>query len=424
MSNDRNKTVFGSLKAGIAAGATLTIALLLPITASAQEAAKLTGSLGVANVTAGNTKYKQAVDGSVGQTVKVHAYYVNNEVDNSKKSASNVRMKITLPTVAGKSQSLASSVKADNTDAVVKRVTVNTGRDDVVLQYIPGSAVWKHNAGTAKKPKIVETNVSDDVVVGAQGIVLETQKPGEVYAASVSVLARLATTGVKVTAQSQLKSETNKWSIGNTANPGDTMRYIIGYQNTSNSQQKTVIARTVLPANATIVPGTTILTNATNPSGIKFDSDAVATSGIVIGTYAAGANAFVTFEAILPTAERLACGDNRLQTVSVVKPEGSTEYYGSNVTNIKRNCEATSTPKQTTPSVAPPATPSTPVTPTPPSSPAPASPPAPATPTAPPAAPGALPNSGTGEMVGLFAAVAIAGAIAHRMYLARRLSNS
>lgn len=480
--------IFGSLKAGIATGATVALAVMLPVAVTAQDTAKLGGSLGVANLTAGDTEYQQSVNASQGQAVMVRLYYVNQEAADSNKAAQAVRAKITMPAGAGKVQTVKSSVKGTNTDANEHQVTVNADRDDAVLQYIPGTAVWKHNTGSADAVKVVETKLSDELVTGAQGVALEDVKPGEAFAGTISIQARLVSPGVKLTVQSQKQGATNQWSANNTANPGDTMRVMIGYQNTGGTAQNSVLVRDSLPANVTLVPGTTTLTNAANPDGLKVGSDAVSAAGINIGNYAAGANAFVTFEVKLPAADKLACGDNALRNTAIVKPEGLSEHYATSVTTVKRDCSgggAPATPKAafscdsltvtkkdgraieatvaytardgaklktvtydfgdgkeplTTDKTTVPYTydkdgtytvstsllmtvngkdqtvtndaacsKAVAVTTTP-------------TPSAPSANPGALPDTGPGEVVGLFAAAAIAGTLFHRRYLTRYLS--
>lgn len=482
-----------SMKAGITTGAIIAMAALLPMVALAADPAKLDSSAGVANVTARETAYKAATNAADGQIVKLQVYYVNQEEANSNRNAENVRMKITLPTEAGKAKVIKSSVKGDNTDAVEREATVNVDSDDAVLQYVPGSATWKHNAGTNDAPKAETVVISDEVVTGAQGVVLENQKPGNNFAATVTILARVTSPGVKVTKQSQLKGETNKWSASNTANPGDTMRYMISYQNTGSSEQRAVVVRDTLPANMELVPGTTFITNAANPNGAKFESDAVTAGGINIGNYAAGANAFVTFEAKIAAADKLKCGGNEFRNTAYVRPDGLNDYYASAVTNVNRDCEAKpaaavyscdkltvtkldgrkvqakvdytaregaslktvtynwgdgSTPlttDKTTVEYTYPKDGSFPVTanmtftvngkdqtapannacgqtiavaavvtPTPP---APAPTPAPST------SPSALPNTGTGEVLGFAAVVAVIGTLGHRLYLSRKLAQ-
>ena len=190
--------VFGSLKAGLATGAIIGVAAMLPVATSAQDSVKLEGSMGVANVTANGDKYEPTVNATYDQVVKIQVYYHNQEDPTSNKIANNVRMKIAMPSQAGKAQTASMTVKGDNTNEVKDQVTVNLDREDATLQYIPGSAVWKHNTGSREAPTYQETKISDDVVLGAQGLVLENQKPCYEYSATVTVLARVMVPAVKV----------------------------------------------------------------------------------------------------------------------------------------------------------------------------------------------------------------------------------
>lgn len=361
-----------SLKAGLTTGAIVALAALLPIAVTAQDAARLEGDTGIANVTGGDTEYKREINASNDQLVKVQMYYLNREAADSGRDAVNVRAKVTMPTGNSRAQAIKTSFKGDNTDALEREVTVNTDRDGLQLQYVPGSAVWKHNTGNGSERNIQETKLSDDIVTAGQGVVLENVKPGENFGATVSILARVVSPGVKVTLQSQKKGETNKWAAANVAAPGDTMRYIIGYQNTSNANHNAVLARTSLPTDVVLVPGSTNITNATNPTATKLESDAISAAGVNIGTYAAGANAYVMYDVTMPPADKLKCGDNEFRSVASVRPEGLQEYFASAATTVKRECGGTPAPAPTAPTQTPPPAP------TPPAAPAPTPPPAPA----------------------------------------------
>lgn len=338
---------FGSLKSGVLSGAMIALAALLPMAVTAQDAAKLGGTLGVANVTAGDTDYKSTVDASIDQLVKVQLYYVNEEPADATRPAVSLRAKIELPTGGERAKVITSSVKGENTDALEKQVTVNTDRDGTLLQYIPGSATWKRNTGTAQTPKYEEARISDNVVTGAQGAVIGNVQPGPNNGGTISVLARVVAPGVKATLQSQKKGQTAQWSSNNVAAPGDTMRYMIGYQNSASSEQKSVLTRVALAPNAALVPGTTTITNASNPGGIAAGSDAVTAAGLVIGNYNPGANAFVGFDVTLPPADKLECGDNELRSTAVVRPEGLQEYFASALTIVRRDCGGTPAPAPT-----------------------------------------------------------------------------
>lgn len=339
------KRLFGSLKSGLVTGMVIGTAVLLPVATSAQNAVQMEGSLGVANVTAGDEAYKQSVGAAYNQTVKLQVYYNNKEAAASDKTANNVRVKISLPTNGGKAQTVSSSVKADNSDEVRSQATVNVDQDNATLQYIPGTAVWKHNTGPREAPTVEETKISDEVVVGGQGIVLENQKPGVEFGATVTVMARVLAPGVKVAKESQLKTDINKWSANNTAKPGETLRYIISYQNTGTTDQKQVVMHDTLPAKVQLIPGTTTLYNATNKDGVKLATDDIVKGGVIIGDYGPGSNAYVVYEALVAPADQLACGDNTLRNSGSARPQGMGDYYSSAVTTVKRDCAAAAAPQ-------------------------------------------------------------------------------
>lgn len=333
------KRLFSSLTSGLITGAIVTSAVLLPIATSAQDAVTISGSTGIANVTAGDTAYKQAVDASDGQVVKVQVYNLNQQDANSGQVANNLRVKVAMPAAAGRAQTITTTTKADNSNQVSNQVTANLNLDGAYLQYVPGSAIWKHNTGTNDALVVEETKLSDDIV-SANGIVLENQKPGYNFASTVTVLARVMNPSVKLTTESQVRGQTNQWSNNNTAKPGEVMKYIVSYQNTGSAEQQQVVIRATLPAKASLVPGTTTVFNGNNQNGFKFNGDGISDGGIIIGNYGPGANAYVTYEVQLPAADQLACGNNEFKSVGYAKPQGASEYASNTVTTVKRDCAA------------------------------------------------------------------------------------
>jgi uncharacterized repeat protein (TIGR01451 family) len=478
--------MFNNLPKRLAAAAIVALAISLPAIGLAADTVQIEGALGVANVTAGDTTYKSSVNATYDQVVKYEVYYHNRENPDSGKIAQNLNVKIALPSAAGKVQTATATIKADNSNTVTDTATVNLDRADAYLQFIPGSAVWKHNVGTNDAVNYQETKISDAVVTS--GLTLENEKPCYNFSATVTVLARVMVPGVSITKQVEKKGETNKWATSNTANPGDTLKYLITYKNTGNSVQSQVVIRDNLPPKMTLVPGTTYLADASHPSGVKV-SDAVTQGGINAGNFGAGANAFVTFEVKVPAADQLACGETEFRNVGVARPQNMNEYYNTAITKVNKVCTPTNpetpvyscdkfnftsenktrtitvtefktsqknatfknvvldwgdatTPLTTNAAVGKTHTfakdgtytvvatahftadgkdvtaagancsksvtfTSTPVTP----------------PTTPPTTPEVLANTGPGEVFGMFAAVTAAGAIAHRLFLARRLAR-
>jgi uncharacterized repeat protein (TIGR01451 family) len=384
---DMKKSVFraiAKLPKRVAAAALIALAVAFPAASFAATTVTIEGSLGVANVTAGDTNYAQSVNATYDQVVKLQVYYHNRENPDSGLIANNLRVKIAMPTAAGKTQTATATISADNSNTVTDSATVNLDRADATLDYIPGSAVWRHNIGTNDNVQMVDTKISDAVVTSSQGLVLENEKPCYNFAATVTVLARVHIPGVFITKQVEKLGESNKWATQNTANPGDTLKYLITYKNTGNTVENQVVIRDNLPPKMTLVPGTTYLADASHPQGVKV-SDTVTQGGINAGNFGAGAAAYVTFEVKVPDASQLACGETKFTNVGVVRPQGMDEFYNTAITTVTKQCQNT-----------PPTTPQKPTT---------------------------LVNTGAGSVAGLFATITVAGAFAHRWFLSRRLSR-
>ncbi|HUD11163.1 MAG TPA: hypothetical protein VMS08_02030, partial [Candidatus Saccharimonadia bacterium] len=333
--------MFDTLPKRLVAGITIALAIALPMAASAAQTVKIDASSGVANVTAGDTSYSSSADASYNQIVKVEITYDNEEAAGSGKTANDLRVKIGIPNAAGESQTVTTSVGADNTNTVTGSVKVNLDRSDAYLEYIPGSAMWEH-AVSAKSNKTTTQSISDAVVTSANGLVLGNENPCQ--AGSVAVLARVMVPGVSVTKQSEILGQSNQWSANNTAQPGDTMKYLITYENDGNTTENDVAIRDVLPKGMTIVPGTTEVYNTAYPNGTPESTNDVTTNGILIGSYLPGATAYVEFDAKLPVASALTCGSNTFQNVGIAQPEGMEAYYNYAVTMVSNQC----TPKQPT----------------------------------------------------------------------------
>jgi len=331
---------FRRLRTRLAAAAIVLTALAFPVAALASQDIKLESSLGVANVTNGDTKYAQSVSAKYDDVVKLQVYYHNTELPDSGKIAKNLTVKINIPSGKGGTQNVTSTVSADNAKAVNSTASIKLANSDAYLQYIPGSAVWKHNTGTNDKVTYVESKISDDVVTSGAGLRLEDEKPCFNFSATVTVLARVMVPGVTVTKQVEKSTDTNKWATSNTANPGDTLKYLISYTNSGNAVEDQVILRDNLPAHETLVPGTTYLADASHPNGVKVE-DLVNQGGINAGNFGAGANAFLTFEVKLDDASKFQCGTTTLTNVGVAHPKNMSEYYSMAKTTVTKTCEST-----------------------------------------------------------------------------------
>lgn len=338
----RLNRLFNTLPKRIVAGMALaTAVLVLPLTSLiAAPTVRLEGSLGIANVTRGDTQYTRSVAASYDEVVKVQVYYHNQEDPNSGKVANDLRIKLNVPTTAGGTQTISGTISSPDTNTVSDSVQVNLDRADAYLEYIPGTAKWKHNAGTNENVNIVEETISDEIVYGGTGVRLENAKPCYNFDATVTILVRVRVPGIKIDKKVRVKGQT-EWATSNAAKPGETLEYLLAYQNAGNTTHEGVEIRDNLPPNITYVPGSTKLANA---NGTRSVADGVTTTGIIVGNYGPGANAFVMFEAKVPAQDKLACGVTEFRNVGVAQPRGMNEFYNTAITTVEKKCEEAKKP--------------------------------------------------------------------------------
>lgn len=320
----------------VVATAIVSLAIFLPVAVTAASYVKFQANTTVANATqnAGTMKWSGSTSAKYNEVVAIQVVYDNNEAPGSHKTVNNLHVKINIPQKAGKSQTITTTTSGDNIRTVKDSAKVALNRADAYLQYIPGTATWKH-AKTAHGPMTVTQKVSDNVVLSANGINLGKENPCQ--AGSIVVQARVMVPGVSIDKSVRLKG-THNWTRSISAKPGDTVQYLISYKNDGNSTEKNVVIGDKLPKGVTYVPGTTYLANDSAPNGKKVP-DGVTTKGVIVGTYLPGANAFVMFDAKLPTADQLACGDNMLRNIASAQPQGMNYYWNTADVTINKKCE-------------------------------------------------------------------------------------
>jgi hypothetical protein len=119
--------------------------------------------------------------------------------------------------------------------------------------------------------------------------------------------------------------------------PG-TAEYLIGYRNTSSTEQDNVVVRLSLAPTLQLISGGTSLTNQSNPTGTSYASNGVTSSGIVIGNYNPGGGAFIKVLVATPFAADIGCGTSTFRSVAVIRPEGSNEFYNTSDLTFANGC--------------------------------------------------------------------------------------
>ncbi len=335
-----------------------------------------------------------------GEEVLMRVYVHNNASDTLNGTnfdgpgvAKNTKVRIFLPTATGTAMRANAYISADNAQPGTVADTVDfAGGSNFSVSYVPGSAVSYTNAVPSGM------KLSDDIVNG--GALIGYQSPNGIipgcfqYTSIVTVKVKVHVPAPNLTITKQVAHPGDAWSKNITAKPGDTVSYLLTVKNTGNTVLNDVSVRDQLPAHEHIVAGSTTITNGNHPSGIGAGSDDVVKNGINIGSYNPGAVAYVKFKVTIDAADQLNCGNNAMvNTATVFQPGNNTTASDTATVSVNAN-SAKCQP------VTPPVTPTTPTTPT-----------------------GQLPNTGAGDVIGIFTAVTIAGAVAHRLFLGRRFTR-
>ena len=279
-----------------------------------------------------------------GKNYTVRMYVHNNAASNLNLVAENVTAKFRLPTSTGKSIQVNGFLNSSNaTPTEVYDDAFFTASENFNLSYIANSLKYENNVFGANGIALSESIFTDDgVKLGYDK--LDGKIPGCLqYAGYVTftVKPQFAPKAVSKFTISKTVSKhgENKWVESYTAKPGETVDYLIEYDNTGNVQQNNVTIRDTLPAGETYVNGSTVFGNSKTPNGIKASDNIANGSGINIGSYAAKANAWVIFSAKVAENDNLPiCGNNKLVNKASVTIDDTAIEDTADVT-VTKNCD-------------------------------------------------------------------------------------
>ena len=282
-----------------------------------------------------------------GKEYTVRMYVHNNAAENLNLVAENVTAKFNLPTNTAKSIQVNGFLSASNATPreVYDHATFNSTQD-FNLAYQSGSLKFENNVfgpnGIALPESIF---TSTGAKLGYDK--LDGKIPGcfkyDGYV-TFKVKAQVAETANFTVDKQVRKAGTTGWNKSIDAKAGDKLEYLVTYKNVGQAPQDGVTMKDTLPAGITYNPGTTHVANTTNPNGLKVSDNIVAASGLNIGNYAAGANAYVKFEATVAANDKLpACGANTLTN----KVRAETQYgWKESTADVKVNKTCVEKPKE------------------------------------------------------------------------------
>lgn len=121
--------------------------------------------------------------------------------------------------------------------------------------------------------------------------------------------------------------------------PGSIVRFLISYRNLTHLIQRNVVVRVNLPAGFQLVPNSTRIYDPDSGSkGIEDTSNNLAGGGIIIGNYASGAWAYITFSLAVPFDSKMSCGWNDFHPVGIIQPERMAQFYNIADLEVARQC--------------------------------------------------------------------------------------
>jgi uncharacterized repeat protein (TIGR01451 family) len=320
----------------------LFLALIaLPLRSVMAADVLMEGSIGVANQTTGETTYKPSTSAKYDQVVKFSVYYHNRELPESNRVAENFKIKVDMPTAAGTNQVVKVTMKGDNTNTVTDTATVTLDRADATLEFIPGSVYWKHNVGTRTDQNLVTQQIADSVILN--GAVIENVKPCHEFEATVTFMARVKIPSVGIYKYVHADGGTTQATDNLVAQPGTRVEYIVQAKNLSNTNLTNVYLRDPLPKGVTFVPGTAKkFYGSFNGTVMTADeANAFFNGRKNVGTLLPGASALITFVATVDPGTQLACGMNNIKNIAVVDTDQTGEYNDSATVNVNKDCVTT-----------------------------------------------------------------------------------
>jgi uncharacterized repeat protein (TIGR01451 family) len=298
--------------------------------------------------------------------------------------AKNVNVKVALPTGVARTQQTTAYISADNAQPKQVFDTLDmTGANNgaFALDYVPGSAQLHKGGATSA--------LSDSLV--SSGVNLGDQKGCFDFVQEVTFRMKVKMPQYTIKKSVRFEGQTSSdWKEAVNAKPGQTVEWKLEFDNVGRTLLNNVVVLDQVPANLTVVPGSVKLIDGNFPNGYAYkDSEAIQNNGtqvnVNIGNVNPGINSIVAFKTKINDVEATRCGNSQLVNTAYATPQGFSTVKDTaevDVTGANQNC--------------------TPVT---------------------PATPTALVNTGPGDVAAIFAAATVAGAVAYRVYMTRRLSR-
>lgn len=271
----------------------------------------------------------------------VRIYVHNNAASNLNLVARNARAAVSIPSQLSNSVTVQGQISADNASPkqIWDQVVFKSASKKFNIAYIAGSARYYTNANPS-----AGFQISDSVSSNAGAQLGYDKIDGNIpgcfqYSGILTFRVKVTTqktSSFNATKQVRKLGET-EWKKSISAKPGDTIEYMIGYDNNGEVEHTNVNVRDILPSGITYVQNSTFLKNGSYPNGNNVANNDITTRGVSIGGYKPGANAFIKITAKIASEKDLKCGVNTLtNVVRISTPNGAKENTAT--VTVNRNC--------------------------------------------------------------------------------------
>ncbi len=212
--------------------------------------------------------------------------------------AKNTRIRFEIPEGVGTGFTMQARISADNSipAMVYDTADLDSTSQAFDLEYVPGSAFISN----AAHPNGVQ--LSDDIV-GANGAqigydAMNGNFPG-CFEFSAFVTIRVKAVAPNLEVQKLVsKAEVPKLAESSeqiTAKRGETISWRVDYKNSGSATMNDVTLRDPLPAGLTLVPGSITLTDANHPTPFALPDSALGSGGTNMGDYLPNGNGAIRF---------------------------------------------------------------------------------------------------------------------------------
>lgn len=273
--------------------------------------------------------------------------YVHNNADPKHNAdgsgvAKNTKVRVKLPTSLDETQTAHAYISADNANPKIIEDTLKINSENPIqLQYVKGSATVKTN--------FIDTSVSDAIV--GDGVLIGDNNTSGTMRGCFEYVA-LVTFKVKVTAPNFSLDKkvrmhgTDTFTENVNAKAGDKVDFVLAFKNTGSTNLDNVVLGDKLPEGFTYVPGSTEWNSGhTGSKWVKATSDNITKGGVDVGNYGPNGAAYVRFTAQVAEESKLSCGANELVNHGYAKPKDQGTIEDTATVKVDRKCENVATYK-------------------------------------------------------------------------------